>query len=135
MVSSGGSGTSSAPNIPAPSGQLNPTPGGAAPSYPSFLANLGPGQMASGLTPQMIQQIQGSGYAPTPPPPAQPPMQAPDIQQARNQLATMMRRQALAAAQTPERGFNAPRGGGGDYGGGRSSSSFGGRAAGGRGAY
>jgi hypothetical protein len=108
MVSSGGSGTSSAPNIPAPSGQLNPTPGGAAPSYPSFLANLGPGQMASGLTPQMVQQIQGSGYTPTPPPMAPPPqLQAPPPVAAaasRQKLANLMRQQAESV--------NRPRGGG-----------------------
>lgn len=104
MGSSGGSSTFTQPDIPAPSGQMTQTPGGAPPSYPQFLTGLGgAGSMATGLTPEMIAAIEGSAAA------AAPPVQqasAVPVVQPRHQLAQVMQQ---SQADRQRRGGGAER--------------------------
>lgn len=110
MGSSPGGGDSGAPAQQGPPiSQLQPAQG--PPRYPQFING---GGYQSGLTPEMLAAIQGNGGASAGPPPMAPggpagvagaPPGA--VDQRRQMLA-----QALAAYQTPERGYNPARGGG-----------------------
>lgn len=101
MGSSGG-GSDRPPNTPAPpAGQIS-APGQTAPFAPRYVNFLGDTNTPStGLTPDMLAQINAQAAAPPPPPPQQPGM---GMDQMRSMLAQLMKEQR-PQRQMPQRGY------------------------------